>query len=888
MRRFTKFLIVFAFAVIAFIGTHNANAGYWEKHSTAQAKPKEQGPGPAKKDNEKPFNEVIKGFDKIPGLFDFYVNKKDGSVFMAVKPDQLNRIFLCGMTRSAGDGSYFDSGAQTGDFPFEIKQVGKKIQFLQVNTRFHADSTSAMSRAMGRSISYSIFGSTTVASLPDDKGSILIDPSGILVTDVGNIGYFLGNEGKTGFRFDKENSNFGTIKSFPLNSEIDVVLHYKTDKPNPVPALDNPYSMLLTYHYSFSTLPETDYKPRLADDRVGYFNTIYQDYTHIDAEEPYVRYIDRWKLEKKDPTAALSEPKEPIVFWVENTTPEEYRDDVMKGVLFWNKAFEKAGFKNAMVCKIMPDTADWDPADVRFNTIRWFVSPGAGYAVGPHRSNPFTGQIYDADVRISADFVRYMFSYAESFLEPISMGKQNPIPHNPGDYLDIDWRNICDYGEQSSRLAAEGLAVLDVTTPFDVLPALSQKYIHEYIQELVSHEVGHTLGLRHNFKASTAWSRDQQTDPDFTAKNGVVGTVMEYAPPNLSPEGKPQADFYTVTPGPYDMWAIEYGYKPIDAANPWAEKKELDKIASRASEPQLAYGTDEDCYGNSARAVDPYATQFDLGSDPLEYWKMRVALSKKLWANLETKFEKPGQNYKKLRNVFAFGWGTFSAGGANVARFIGGISNHRDHIGDPNGRLPFEPVPAAKQREAMKFIVDNVWSGNAFQFSSNFLNKLQPERLEDFNGVPFTLQRIDYPLHSQVLAVQSAPLHMILNPATLNRISDIEEHYAKGTDVYSMTEVFSDVRKAIWSEAVAGQNVSATRRNLQREHLDILVDMVTNTTSPYPDDARTLARVDLRALKSALSNDINSATLNTISKGHYEDALARINAALDASINLKM
>lgn len=891
MRRTLILLVLFAFAGTMLIGTESADARYWQtKSGTSNSKKKPETPD-AKKPKLKPFGEVSKGLTKVPGLFDFYVDKDENKVLMAIKKDQFEKIFLCNMTRSAGDGSFFDAGAQTGSFPFEFRRVGDQLLFSMVNLRIRADSTAAMSRAIDRSITQSIFASTKILSNPDTAGTVLIDPTEMFVQDVGNVGYFLGQQGKTGFRFDKGNSFFGAIKSFPQNSEVDVNLHYGTNQPSDAETLPSPYSMILGYHYSLSTLPESDYRPRLADERAGYFLTLYQDYSALDKDQPYVRYINRWNLKKKDPTAEVSEPVEPIVFWIENTTPPEYRPAVKAGIEFWQGAFEAAGFRNAIIAKEMPDTADWDPADVRFSTVRWFVSPGAGYAVGPSRANPFTGQIYDADVRISADFVRGMFNYAERFLEPLAYGNSEPNErlHNPGDdqYMHAHFGEMCDYGPKSAELAAEGMATLMMRSTLGDKSELTKKYVNEYITELVAHEVGHCLGLRHNFKASAAFTRAQQSDKDFVAQNGVVSTVMEYAPPNLVPDGVPQPDFYTTKPGTYDKWVIAYGYKDIDAASTEAEYEVLKTMASKAADPKYAFATDEDCFGNSSRAIDPYATQFDLGSDPIEYWKMRINLGKEIWSKVESEFEKPGYGYQRLRNVFGYGWGGFTGGGAQMARFIGGIENSRARIGDPGGKLPFTPIPAAKQREALKFIADNIWASDAFQFSPLLLAKLQPERQPDFNWSVYEMQRIEYPLINQVRNVQTTPLRYIYNPTTLARINDIEKLYKSGEDVYTMTEMFQDVRRAIWAEVISGKNVNAYRRNLQREHLATLVDMVTDRTSPYPADARTLARVDLRTLKGALSSALGGNP-DTITRGHLEESLATVNAALEASMEIKM
>ncbi|MCK4857166.1 MAG: zinc-dependent metalloprotease, partial [candidate division Zixibacteria bacterium] len=659
---------------------------YWHKKGATKKKSEETKPADKKK--EKPFAEVIKDYEKIVGLFDFYVDSTENKVYMAIKPDQFDKLYLANITRSAGDGTYFDAGAQAGSFPFMLKRVGKQIQFLVVNLLFRVDSTSTLLSALQRSISHSLFGSTKIASKPDSTGTILIDPAGILVTDLPNVGHYLGTKAKTGLSFDKDNSYFGTIKSFPENSEIDVKLHYKTNKPFSSVTTGSPYSMFLTYHYSLSTIPETDYRPRLADDRIGYFMTQYQDYTDLTMETPYVRFINRWNLKKKDPSAAVSEPVEPIVYWVENTVPEEFREAVAQGIEWWQPAFEKAGFKNAIIARQMPDSVDWDPADVRYNVVRWVVRPGVAYAVGPSRANPFTGEIYDADIRIMADFIRHMYNYAERYVEPLAAGLTPEsenwwLPEDNFDYPAGQWQPLCTHGMEMARHAAEALALAGARAGLMDKPELTKKFVHQYIVELVCHEVGHTLGLRHNFKASTIYTREQRCDPAFTARHSVHGSCMEYAPANIAPEGFEQADFFMTIPGPYDFWAIEYGYKPVEATDFWQERDELEQIASRGgSDPYLIYATDEDCFGNSPRAIDPYTALWDLGADPFEYWTDRIDMSRELWAKVESQFEKPGANYKKLRNVFRYGWGGFISGGTHMARFLGGIEHNRNHVGD--------------------------------------------------------------------------------------------------------------------------------------------------------------------------------------------------------------
>ncbi|RME24144.1 MAG: DUF5117 domain-containing protein, partial [Candidatus Zixiibacteriota bacterium] len=402
--------------------------------------------------------------------------------------------------------------------------------------RLRADSTSPVFKAVQSGISDGLYASTNIKSAPDKKtGAVLIDPTPLFIRDIDHTSFFLGQAAQTGFSFDKNNSYFLETKSFPENTEISVRLHFRTSRPIGGPAHQNPYSFFLTYHHSLSLLKQTDYIPRIADERVGYFQTLYQDYTHLDTSTAYVRYIDRWDLRKKDPEARVSEPVEPIIYWVENTVPEEYRDAIAEGIEVWNYAFEKAGFKNAIVAKQMPDTASWDPADVRYNVVRWMVQPGAGYAVGPHRANPFTGQIYDADIRISSDFIRFMYSVSQEWIEPVTTREGSSF--NPNAFLD-SLRHFelsppnpysCDYAAETIRDAAFGLAYLQATLgDLAGKDSLVKEYVHSYLVELVTHEVGHTLGLRHNFAASTIHTLEEISDRNFTRKYGVTGSVMDY------------------------------------------------------------------------------------------------------------------------------------------------------------------------------------------------------------------------------------------------------------------------------------------------------------------------------------------------------------------------
>ncbi len=890
MRRIVTILCLSAF-VFTLTGVNSAEAIPRGGHGSASAaKSSSSKKKSSKNSKKKDFKDVVKDFTKVEGLFDLYINTEENKMYFAVKPDQLNTVYLCGITRNAGDGSFYDSGAMGGEFPFKLIKIGKKIQMLMENVLVRAEKKTPMARAIKRGLSNSLFASgKIIEAKPGPNDEILLDAKDFFMQDVGNTGFFLGSAAKTGFSFDRSNSYYGTCKSFPENTELDINLYFKTNRPNAAMYLMSPYSMILTYHYSLSTLPNTGYKPRIGDDRIGHFLTQFQDYSNVDTESPYVRYISRWDLQKEEPYAEMSKPKKPIVFWLENTIPEEFRKSVGEGVLFWNKSFEKLGFKDAIVVKQMPDDAEWDPADVRYSTVRWMVMPGAGYAVGPSRTNPYTGQIYDADIRVSSDFIRYMFSYVEMSVKPIAFSADGNPPENDweGFYNTLNpWQKqrFCNIGSEMAMEAGYGYSVLSTRNSLEDKDEITKKFVHQYIVDLVSHEVGHTLGFRHNFKASTLNTVDQLSDSKYTLEHGLIATCMDYTPANIAPEGKPQGEFFQTTPGPYDDWVVEYAYKPLEATTTEGELPELNKIASRAAEFGLQYGTDEDALGGSVRSIDPTCNYFDIGSDPMVYYKDRIDMSNELWSKMENFFEKDGTNYFKLRRVFSSGWRGFREAAGNISKYVGGYYHIRSHVGDPDGSVPFTPVSASKQEQALNFLNKRIFAANAFSVPSHLLNKLQPERFPDFAFSVYSIPRIDYPIHKAALAVQQSALYKLYAATTLNRVHDQELHFASSEKALGMDKMFRKLRRGIWTELQDGSDINSYRRNLQFEHLKILKSIYLNTTNAYPEDARSLAYNDMKIISKAIGRILRQNKVDSMTSSHLQRVADEIRATTEATV----
>ncbi len=850
----------------------------------------------------KPFAELTKNAQAIKGLFNFY--RKHDKVYLEILPEQFDRSYLCSPTLESGIGERGLLSAQVLDeFVFSFHQQGTNVQFLKKNVRYRADEHTPIQRAVARSFTDSILASTKVESHPHPtRKSVLVDLKSLLLRDIPLIGYGLEYTYRWPYKLDASNSAFGSLKGFPENCEVEALLNFTIERP-PVPPLKpppepqpkpplappDPRSLPFRVRYSLSTLPETAYRPRLADDRVGHFLAMFQDFTDDKSDTPYVRYVTRWHLEKTDPGAALSPPKQPIVFWLENAVPVKYRAALTEGVLLWNSAFERIGFKDAIMVKQQPDNADWDPADVRYNTIRWFVATDTGFAIGPSRINPFTGQIYDADISFSESMTRFVRQYYQESVQPGGNGGNAANGWQEAAFGGREPRRSCKVASLATSQAAFGFSLLQARGAL-ATPQAEEKFVHDWLVLIAAHEVGHTLGLRHNFRASTLQPFDKLHDAEHTKKMGLCSSVMDYLAVNLAAEGQTQGEYWPTTLGPYDYWAIEYAYKPLAAASPEAERPALQKIAARAAEPQLAYGTDEDLFGFTSTPVgiDPRTNWNDYGDDPLPFYRLRVALTHELWRKLEAKATRPAEGYQVLRRGFGRGFGELSMAMLNTSKYISGSYHHRDHAGDPGGRPPYQPVPADKQRAALALLNEAAFSSKAFELPPSLLNKLASDRFWTFEGETFDeKRRIDFPIHDWVLDLQRMILDRLHHPTALARLQDLEVKYADPRQAFTMADLFQGLQEGIWSELQSPPApINSFRRALQREHLKRLIRLVLRPEAGTPEDATTLARFQLTQLRQKAQGIVaaNDAQLGTATLAHLQESLARIDETLKAQL----
>ncbi len=442
--------------------------------------------------------------------------------------------------------------------------------------------------------------------------------------------------------------------------------------------------------------------------------------------------------------------------------------------------------------------------------------------------------------------------------------------------------------------------------PKDALP---EEFIGQAIKETVMHEVGHSLGLRHNFKASTMLTADQLNDTSITRSKGLVGSVMDYNPINIAPKGKKQGDYYTSTIGPYDYWAIEYAYKPIDGD----EATELKKIASRAPEHDLVYATDEDTFLND----DPYVNRWDLGSDPCQFGKDRIALATELMKDLDSRVVKDGESWARTRRAFGILLEQWGDGATLASQYVGGQSVSRDHKADKDAHDPIAPVPGAKQRECLKFLADAILSDKSFQFSPALLRRLGTEHWSHWGNDRAMGAGVDISVLERILAIQKIVLGQCLSSSTLARLENQQLQADPGADPLRVDELFRALTDGIWSDLdrlpassddKAGKFALTTiRRNLQREYLRRLSGMVIGNTpnsygdsigfvvflrggnSSVPADARALARLHLREIANRITKvlDTKNLTIDDTCRAHLEECRHRITKVLEANLDVR-
>jgi Met-zincin/Domain of unknown function (DUF5117) len=859
------------------------------------------------------FATVIKDAKEIKGLFALW--QKDEKVWIELKPEDFNKPFFFApkLARGIGESGIFGGsmnvpGSRIDDRIVEFRRLHNVIQLVAVNTEFIArDAKSPEARAVAASFAPSLLSSAPVASSPHpERKTVLVDAGALLLNDLLGIGSALQRAYRQGYSLEGRNTQFTQVRAKPDAVVFAIDAHYYTaslavpqpggppgaPQPTAPRSLPDARSMVLGLHLSIGKLPETPMTPRVADARVGYFTTTLQDFGDDLARSPRQRHVNRWRLEKKDPAAALSEPVKPITFWLDRTIPLKYRDAITQGVLGWNPAFEKIGFKDALVVKVQPDDADFDTLDTDVASIRWMTNAQPNFgAIGPSQVDPRSGEILDADIALESLSSRGLRALRAQILSgraaadwPALLQASDARPAS--DAAAHVHSAVCQHADFAAEQVGYALDVLEARGELDPAGPEAQQFVLDYLVDVTMHEVGHTLGLRHNFRSSRIYTDEQLSDREFTAKNGLAGSVMEYAPINLPRPGRSGGTPFQTALGPYDYWAIEYAYRPMAAgATAEQESAELRKIAARSAEPALAYGTDEDNF----LGIDPESLHFDLGDDPVRFADKRISIARDLIARQETRELKPETDYAVLRRSVAYAVRDAGRAAGILARQIGGVRTLRDHPG--SGRDPLTPVPAAVQRQALDVLASGVLAADSFRLSPAMQRRLAPdfnERGEAVFGGDAAVAT-DFSLAEFVLGMQRALLAQLMSDGVAVRLLDSEGKFEPGNragrgDAFRLSELYARLTREVWSELDTSGDIAAPRRELQREHVNRLSGMLLRPGASSRADTRSLLRVQAQQLLTRINAAAKRPSLSAEASAHLADSAETLTQALQAKL----
>ncbi|MBT3547357.1 MAG: zinc-dependent metalloprotease [Flavobacterium sp.] len=778
-----------------------------------------------------PYEKVVtKEMKTDKGLFN--VHSADDKYLFEVPDSLMNREMLM-VTRIAktANGIGF-GGGKTNTQVLRWQRKGKKVLLRVVSHNVVADTILPVHEAVVNSNFEPVLFSFPIKAFNKDTTSVVIDATSLFSTDVKPLGFpqFYRSRYKIS-RMDKDRSYIDRVSSYPENIEVRHVKTYFASKP---PSNGSVGSISIEMSNSMILLPKVPMKRRYFDERVGWFARGQVDYGLDAQRSKTVTYLDRWRLEVKEEDLAkfkageLVEPKKQIVYYVDRATPEVWREYIKQGIEDWQVAFEAAGFKNAIIAKDPPskeEDPEWSPEDVRYSVVRYLASPIPN-ANGPHVSDPRSGEILESDIN--------WYHNVMSLLR--------------------NW-----YFVQTAAINPEAQTI-----------EFKDEVMGRLVRFVSSHEVGHTLGLPHNMGSSSAYPVDSLRSASFTKKFGTAPSIMDYARFNYvaQPEDKGVALMPDI--GPYDKHAIEWGYRPILDKTAVEEKATLNKwILDKADNPMYRFG-----HQQAGGVVDPSSQTEDLGDDAIKASSYGIKNLQRILPNIEKWTTKDGENYDEMATMYGQILSQFNRYMGHVTANIGGVYEYYK-TSDQEGAV-YTHVAKSHQKNALKLINKELFSTPTWMIDKNIYAKTQ------FSG---SIEKIG--------SVQTRTLNNILDSGRMARM--IENQTMNGAKAYSLVAMFSDLRRGVWSELYTGKTIDTYRRNLQRAHinrLDYLLNMAKNqrgansgyfkqsTVNIGQSDIKAMVRGELNRLKRQIRTATSNAA-NTTSKYHLQDAIARIDMALD-------
>ncbi len=855
-----------------------------------------------------PFDQVTKGASHDEGLL--HIWRRGDKTWIEVRPDVMGKPLFVSPKLATGIGEAGVFGglmqsrfAQVGRPQWvEFRRVNQQLQLLAINSAFVADAQSPQARSVKAAYSPSLLASVPLASAPHPgTGGVLIDASALLLGDWLGMAAHLQRSYRQSYALDPRNSLVQTARTHARATVFEVVQHYGTaslaapgGNPPGIPSASlpinqpDPRSLFVTLHLSFTPLPAQPMARRAADLRVGYFTSTVTDFTQDLPRTPRVRFINRWRLDKKQPDAALSEPVQPIVFWLDPSIPLAYRDTITQGVLEWNKAFEGIGFKQAIEVRTPPVDKPFDTLETGHAAIRWMTNSQPGFgAIGPSHVDPRSGEIIDAQIALESLSARAIRTARSQIL--VNGNPAATPPANTGAATSPSDR--CEHGAQAYEQLDWGLSWLATTTATGATGATDasgldpdapevQAFVLAYLKDTTMHEVGHALGLRHNFRASHWRSPQQLLDLKLTTEQGNSASVMDYSAINLPPPGQHGGAPFQTTLGPYDHWAIAYGYSPLPA-DPQAASQALKDIAARAGLPDqadaLAFGTDED----AAQGLDPEVLPFDLGKDPVAFAQTRIAIVKDLLARQAQPPTVPVTDPSLPRRTVSYGLRELARTSQILMRQVGGVVMRR--AAAYQGSDAMRPLPAAQQRAALDELIRTYLSPESLAMPSALQRRLAPDYQERGDNGDGNFSATDFSWAEQLLGLQRPALDVLTSDGLAERLLDNADK-TRDSEPQALTvkELHKRVFDAIWDTPVRQDALSPAWRSLQREHVNRVAMAVARSGSGRAD-VRALVRLQAQRLLAHLRAHKVGGPDST-AEAHRQDCIQTLAAALQASV----
>ena len=765
------------------------------------------------KSDVKSISKITKEAEQFNGLFTMYRDTITGESWMAIPKESLKKEFI-----------YFsqveDGVLQTGNYRGNYRSSKiitfhkhfDRIEVHQENTSYYFDPESPLSLSEHANINTPILASLEIIAKEGDDSIFLISGDALFLSE--NIAMIKppsrpGRKSSLG-KLSSKKTKIINFNIYPENLEVRV--DYVYDNANPsvhASALTDSRYITVGYRHALMNMPEDGFTPRQDDARIGFFMTQVNDMTSTDLT-PWKDMIHRWRLEKKDSSAALSEPIKPITWWIENTTPYEFRDYIKTGVEKWNLAFEKIGFKNAIVVKIQPDDATWEAGDIRYNVLRWTSSPSIPFSgYGPSFVNPRTGEILGADVMLEfAGMTRRLWK-SETFKTSENSAESND--EKTAREKTAEMMNRCEAGDMMARNSMFTLAAMKTLSYNDEEHI---EFTRQTLHRLSLHEVGHTLGLSHNMHGSTMLSPDELKDADKVAENGMCNSVMEYPAINFTLNPEDLTLYYDDSPGPYDYWTIEYGYSTglTDIAE---EKARLEGILSKSNSPLLQFGNDADDMRGSGKGVNPDVNIYDLSNDPVAYASERCELVNHLLPQIVEKHSGLGSSFEEVRSAYYSLTGEYAIQLRVMTRQIAGVRYDRSGPANIGDGKPYTPVSLEDQKAALEALAKYAFAPDAFDAASSTYRYLQAQRRGfGFFGGPETPQ-----IHARVLSAQRAALDHLLHRNVLRRLTDVSLYGGE----YDLSSYLGDLTDDIFKTDLR-TSVNTFRQGIQIAYTESLIN----------------------------------------------------------------